>query len=30
MRDLVQDITSAAVIVGFIATVLMFGAAIVG
>jgi hypothetical protein len=30
MRDLVQDITSAAVIVGFIATALVLGAAMVG
>jgi hypothetical protein len=30
MRDFVQDLTSAAVIVGFIATALTLGAAIAG
>jgi len=30
MRDLVQDLTSAAVILGFIATALVLGAAMVG
>ncbi len=30
MRDLVQDMTSAAVIVGFITTALVLGAAFIG